>query len=222
MDKTSFPTLQKDKLKGLTRQQQTVLRREAILKAAFQEFTQKGFGSTRMEDVARCAGVGKGSIYLHFSDKEALLEELIKEYILPLVPRFSPTAANRDIPAKKLLHSMFSRLIDHITRGETAGQVLYLIISEGARFPRLAEIYYQTIITPGLATLTAVIQRGIERGEIKDKRLAECPQLLVAPLFVSLIWTKLFSPYKKLDMDKLLALSLDSLLGEAGEDDRHG
>ncbi len=219
MNKKAAPTLQKDSLKGLSRQQQSSRRREAILTSAFQEFTHKGFGQTRMEDIARRAGVAKGSIYLHFSDKEALLEELIREYILPLVPRFTPSPDNKT-PAKELLHAMFGNLLKRIAQGE-AGQILHLVISEGPRFPRLAEVYFQTIITPGLSNLEKVIRRGIETGEIKDRRLADCPQLLVAPLLLSHIWQKLFSSYRPLDMEEMLAVSLDSLLA-GKEDTAHG
>src|SRR5260370_18840999 len=51
-------------------------RREAIIAAAMDEFIAQGFAATRLDDVARRAGVAKGTIYLHFKDKEALFEEL--------------------------------------------------------------------------------------------------------------------------------------------------
>src|SRR6476469_279259 len=53
-------------------------RRQAIIDAAMDEFIARGFAATRLDDVARHAGVAKGTIYLHFSDKEALFQELIR------------------------------------------------------------------------------------------------------------------------------------------------
>ncbi len=48
--------------------------RTAILEAAGEVFARYGFKKASMEDIARRAGVGKGSIYLHFESKEALFD----------------------------------------------------------------------------------------------------------------------------------------------------
>src|SRR3954453_15708879 len=64
-------------------------RREAIIAAAMDEFIAQGFAATRLDDVAKRAGVAKGTIYLHFKDKEALFEELIRKAIVPLVNRLT-------------------------------------------------------------------------------------------------------------------------------------
>ena len=60
-------------------------RRAAIVEAALEEFIASGFTATRLDDVARRAGVAKGTIYLHFKDKETLFEELIRTAIVPLI-----------------------------------------------------------------------------------------------------------------------------------------
>src|SRR5580704_18278348 len=53
-------------------------RRDAILEAALDEFSAKGFASARLDDVAKRAGIAKGTIYLYFADKESLFQELIR------------------------------------------------------------------------------------------------------------------------------------------------
>src|SRR3978361_1189963 len=60
-------------------------RRDAILAAALDEFAARGFATARLDDVSKRAGVAKGTIYLHFADKEALFEELIRIEIGPVV-----------------------------------------------------------------------------------------------------------------------------------------
>ena len=64
-------------------------RRAAIVEAALEEFIARGFTATRLDDVAKRAGVAKGTIYLHFKDKEALFEELIRTAIVPLIGRLT-------------------------------------------------------------------------------------------------------------------------------------
>src|SRR5712692_6182177 len=64
-------------------------RRQAIIEAALDEFVARGFAATRLDDVARRAGVAKGTIYLHFKDKEALFQELIRTALVPLIGRLA-------------------------------------------------------------------------------------------------------------------------------------
>ena len=52
-------------------------RRETILDAATDVFGRLGFEATRMEDVAKAAGIAKGLLYQHFSSKDALFQALI-------------------------------------------------------------------------------------------------------------------------------------------------
>src|SRR3954463_9473948 len=74
---------------ALNRAERAAERREAIIAAAMDEFIAQGFAATRLDDVAKRAGVAKGTIYLHFKDKEALFEELIRTAIVPLLNRLA-------------------------------------------------------------------------------------------------------------------------------------
>src|ERR1700758_4450791 len=75
-------------------------RRQAIVEAALEEFVARGFTATRLDDIAQRAGVAKGTISLHFKDKESMFEELIRTAIVPLVGRITapppPGASIRD------------------------------------------------------------------------------------------------------------------------------
>ena len=72
-------------------------RREAILAAALEEFSARGFAATRLEDVANRAGVAKGTIYLYFDDKETLFQELVRSMLSPLVGAIEAAPAG-DMP----------------------------------------------------------------------------------------------------------------------------
>src|ERR1700676_1570258 len=64
--------------RGAPRAQEPAERRAAILDAALAEFAARGFADTRLDDVARHAGIAKGTIYLYFRDKENLFQELVR------------------------------------------------------------------------------------------------------------------------------------------------
>src|SRR3974390_2767826 len=68
-----------------SRADKSAFRRDAILAAALEEFSTRGYAAARLEDVAQRAGVGKGTIYLHFRDKEALFQELITTMLGPFI-----------------------------------------------------------------------------------------------------------------------------------------
>src|SRR2546427_13141529 len=83
------------------RAEKSAARREAILAAALDEFAAQGFAATRLDDVARRAGVAKGTIYLHFRDKEALFQDLVRSVLSPLVGMLE-TIAQTDAPLRAL------------------------------------------------------------------------------------------------------------------------
>src|ERR1700685_4870481 len=71
------------------RSERAAERHAAIVDAAMEEFVARGFTATRLDDVARRAGVAKGTIYLHFKDKESMFEELIRTAIVPMIGRLA-------------------------------------------------------------------------------------------------------------------------------------
>jgi AcrR family transcriptional regulator len=188
-------------------------RREAIIAAALDEFIAQGFAATRLDDVAKRAGVAKGTIYLHFKDKEALFEELIRTAIVPLVNRLAagppPAGASVRDMVEKFAHT-FIREVTTTQRGD----IVRLIIAEGPRFPAVADFYYREVVSKGLAGMRAAVQLGIARGEIKNKELAQFPQILIAPAMIAVIWQSLFARHAPLDANEMFRVHLDLIFGE--------
>src|ERR1700743_3591748 len=114
------------------RSERAAERRAAIVDAAMEEFVARGFAATRLDDIAKRAGVAKGTIYLHFKDKESMFEELIRTAIVPLVRRMTappPVEASiRDTIEQTAL--TFIQEIATTRRGD----IVRLIVSEGPRF----------------------------------------------------------------------------------------
>ena len=187
-------------------------RREAILSAALEEFAASGFAATRLDDVARRAGVAKGTIYLYFRDKESLFQELVRAMLSPLVAAIE-TAPIRDMPARAIAEGI-AELFVHQIFGTRRQDVIRLIITEGARFPKLAEFYYHEVIERVTAALRAMLTRAAERGELSSDALARFPQLLVAPALVALVWNSMFQKLAPLDVRELMRAHLDVMFGE--------
>jgi len=186
-------------------------RRAAILAAALEEFAARGFAATRLDDVARRAGVAKGTIYLHFRDKESLFQELVRAMLSPLVGTIE-AAALRDLPIRAVVEMIVDLFVNEIY-GTRRKDVIRLIIAEGSRFPKLAEVYYREVIARVLPVMRARLTLAVERGELPHDALARFPQLLVAPALVAIIWNALFGRLAPLDVRELMRAHLDVLFG---------
>src|SRR5215471_10770131 len=189
-------------------------RREAILAAALDEFSARGFAAARLDDVARRAGVAKGTIYLYFRDKEALFQDLVRSIISPLLARFE-APAEIDLPARVIAERVVDMFVREIY-GTRRKDVIRLVIAEGPRFPKLAEFYYREVISRVIAAVRALLRRAAERGEITADALARFPQLLVAPGLTAIVWNGLFDRFEPLDVAALMRTHLDLLFGNKG------
>jgi AcrR family transcriptional regulator len=187
-------------------------RREAILNAALEEFSARGFAAARLDDVARRAGVAKGTIYLYFRDKEALFQELVRSVISPVIARFEASAA-LDLPARLIAERIVELFVREVY-GTRRKDVIRLIIAEGPRFPKLAEFYYREVIARVIPAVRGLLRRAAERGEIGADALARFPQLLVAPGLMAIVWNGLFDRFDPLDVAPLMRAHLDLLFGE--------
>src|SRR6185295_1825244 len=56
-----------------------------IIEAALAVFVERGFAAARLDDIARRAGVTKGTLYLYFADKQALLRAVVETHVVPRV-----------------------------------------------------------------------------------------------------------------------------------------
>src|SRR5919199_800901 len=88
---------------GRKRVEDRETRVQAILDAALDVFSEKGFAASRLEDVAVRAGVAKGTIYLYFASKEALFEALIRSSIALPIEAVRREILSRDLPAEAAL-----------------------------------------------------------------------------------------------------------------------
>jgi AcrR family transcriptional regulator len=188
-------------------------RRGAIIEAAMDEFIARGFAATRLDDVARRAGVAKGTIYLHFKDKESMFEELIRTAIVPLVVRLNSTPPPPGASVRDMVEGFAKTFIQEVATTRR-GDIVRLIVAEGPRFPEVADFYYREVVTRGLAGMRALIELGIARGEIKQKNLARFPQIMVAPALIAVIWQSLFSRHAPLDALEMFRVHLDLIFGE--------
>ena len=197
-----------------TRAQRAAERRDAILAAALDEFAAQGFAAARLDDVAKRAGVAKGTIYLYFADKETLFQELIRSQLSPVVGGVIH-ASHAELPLRMFVEQLIEVFVREVL-GTRRKDVIRLVITEGSRFPKLAEFYYREVIARVLEAVRGLLRRAVERGELKDDALVKHPQLLAAPGIMAIVWSGLFERFEPLDVRSLMRAHFEILFGKEG------
>jgi AcrR family transcriptional regulator len=157
-----------------------------ILDAALEVFGERGLAAARLEDIARTAGVSKGTIYLYFPNKEALFCEMIREipvrYLATVEGMISEDASARD-QLRQYLHNSWDYL------RTPSFEILYrLILSELHHFPDLYEQFVEEVPMRSMRILSDIVRRGIARGEFRDIDPLAAGRMLHSLLFVHGVW----------------------------------
>jgi len=192
------------------RREQKLHRQEAILAAAFEVFAAHGYEAARIDEVARRAGIAKGTIYLYFTDKERLFRAMVRSLVQK---RFDAVAGSFHGTAEQLLRELLSRMYSQVVRNEKVRSIVRLLIAEGGRFPQLAEIYHREIIAPGMKAVRQGLRQGIASGEFRKTVALEFPQLLAAPGILAIVWRLLHGERHRLDLDAYSKAHLEFILG---------
>jgi AcrR family transcriptional regulator len=194
---------------SLSRRDLKLHRQEEILAAAFKVFAAHGYEAARIDEVARQAGIAKGTIYLYFRDKEQLFRAVVRSLVQK---RFDAIAGSFQGTGEQLLRELMSRMYSQVVRNEKVRSMVRLLISEGARFPQLAEIYHREIIAPGMRAVRQALVHGIASGEFRKSAAVQFPQLLAAPGVLAIVWRVLHGERHRLDLDAYCKAHLEFVL----------
>ena len=185
-------------------------RPQEITQAAFEAFAEKGYSATRVEEVAKRAGVSKGLMYLYFKTKEELFKAVVKSVVIRRVDQLIDNVETTNLSSEDFIRGPLLSFMQQVP-GSPVAVVIRLLISEGPRHPDLVDYYYDNVVARGLAAITRFVERGIERGEFRQSAITELPHLFLAPVMLSIIWGIVFKS-RQLDTDKLIETQIDMLL----------
>jgi AcrR family transcriptional regulator len=156
----------------------TNLRRKQILEAATQVFAEKGYHHATTKDIARAAGMAEGTIYLYFETKSEVLMALM-EHFDQATTQTPDLNAGLEMSPRALLTK---RLEDDLTQLGPNFDLLMAILPEVLADPVLRPQYYQRLIEPALAGLTAHLQTRQERGEVNVANIPMAVRIFMATL----------------------------------------
>jgi len=167
-------------------------RPEELVAAALEVFVERGYEGTTLADVARRAGVTKGTIYLYFENKEALFKAVVRQTIVPVIAQGEALARSFTGSARDLLEQLvreYWRLV-----GETAlAGIPKLMMAEAATFPELTRFYYDEVVARGHRLMAGVIERGVKNGEFRPVDVMLAAKLAMSPLMHATVVRRAFA-----------------------------
>ncbi len=171
----------------LKRERRKDARPGELLAAALDLFVEKGFALTRVEEVAKRAGVSKGTLFLYFSSKEELFKAVVRANISGKYPEwtaeFEAFEGNTAVILRRAMSMWWSSVGDTQASGITK-----LMMSEAGNFPELAAFYQQEVVEPGHALIRSILKRGMDRGEFRVIDLKYGVYTVLAPLIFLAMW----------------------------------
>ncbi|MCO4810928.1 MAG: TetR/AcrR family transcriptional regulator [Gammaproteobacteria bacterium] len=187
-------------------------RPQEIADAAFKTFAEKGYAATRIDDVAKRAGVSKGLTYLYYKTKEDLFKAVVRNVVVRRVDSLIGNVESTELSSEEFLRGPLLEFMKKVP-GSPIAIVIRLLISEGPRHPDLVNYYYENVVARGLEAIRQFVARGVERGEFRREALDHQPHLFLAPMMLSMIWRLVFTD-KPLDTDQLMESQVELLLAE--------
>ena len=183
-----------------------------ILIAALTLFAERGFAATRLEDVARRAGISKGTIYLYFPTKEDLFRAVVRQDVLPNLAAMEAKVAAHQGPVATLLRELATTMLERLN-GELAA-IPKLVLTEAGNFPALAQFYAEEVAARGMRLIGSVLARGVADGEFRPLDVPATVPLVIAPILLAMLWRTSVGRHTALLVDpaELLAAHLDVLL----------
>jgi AcrR family transcriptional regulator len=178
------------------RQRRKEARPAELLEAAIEVFAEKGFTAARLEEVARRAGVSKGTAYLYFPTKAALFKAAIHEIVVTRL-----AMGEREVEAwQGSSEALLRRILEQwaqVIRSRQGG-LLKLIVAEARNFPDLAAWYHAEVGERGHRLITAVIRRGMEHGEFRNGDADAMAHVVACPMAFRAIWSNSVGCYETL------------------------
>lgn len=153
-----------------------------ILDAAFAVFAERGLAQARLEDIARRAGLSKGTIYLYFPNKEELFREVVRSTVIAQIERGEAVFETEPDPERALLAWMDGHWA--WLRSPVFPAMHRLVNSELHSFPDLAAFYATEVIERAQRLVSGMIERAMDGGVFRRSDPLVAARMLSA-LFVT-------------------------------------
>ena len=181
-----------------------------ICAAALEVFAEKGFAAAKLDEIAKRAGVSKGTLYLYFNDKEALFRAVVRDTVAPNIDAVRAAVIGADVPFEQAVRMFLGRFAEMSTQ-MPVWAVAKLVIGESRNFPELAKVWHDQVASRALMMLAGLIESAQKRGEVRDGDPRLHAFSLVGPMLMGVLWRETLEPAGG------VPLNLEALAGQHAE-----
>ena len=166
-----------------------------ILDAALACFAENGFAATRLDDIAKRAGVTRGTLYLYFSSKEDLFKAMVSQVVVPEVTTREAVAAKSTGSIAGTVHGLMLSLVE-LVRNDRVSVMPKIVFSEARKFPELAKFYLNEVVRRNQKLVGSLLREGIKRGEFRDIDVDQAFFCVMSPILLTMLWRHSFGNVK--------------------------
>ena len=179
---TASPTNQEPRWRRLPEE-----RPRQIVEAAKEVFGEHGLAASRLDDIAKRAGLSKGTIYLYFPNKEELFREMVRFTVISQIEegerQFSEISGSATEALTRFMRNYWTYI-----RSTQFAPLFRLIHAEIHHYPDLARFYAEEVVTRGHRLIASIISHGIETGEFRRVDPSVAARMLTAPFVIHGLW----------------------------------
>lgn len=180
-------------------------RPDEVLDAALELFIEQGFAQTRVEDIAKRAGISKGAVYLYFESKEKILEGLVRRAILPIATNAMGFLKDFEGDPRVVMTMVLKMLGMRFSDPKTLA-IPKLIFREVLGFPELAAMYRTEVLDRVIPAIETLIARGIDQGYFRQVDPHLTIRSIIGPLMLHIALAEIFGivPEGGISFDKMI------------------
>jgi AcrR family transcriptional regulator len=184
-----------------------------IISAAVDVFAEKGFAEATLDEVAKRAGVVKGTLYRYFDTKEALFRAVVQDALAAQLHDVETAASAMQGSLADIVPMLLRRAANHMGDARLPA-IARMVLTESRAFPDLAAIWHDALAARLLAFIAGLIATAQKRGEVRPGD----PQLyafsIMGPMVMAVLFHEVFGSAQPTapNLDKLASQHAETIL----------
>jgi AcrR family transcriptional regulator len=167
-----------------------------IIDAAISIFTEKGYAATRLDEVARRAGIAKGTLYLYFDTKEDIFRAAAHHAFESNLHAIGAADSAPWASLRERLPELLLRLVD-VANENRLSAIFRMVISESRLFPDLARIWHDDVASRILDMIAALVVQAQIRGEVRDGDPRLFAFSITGPLLAGMLFRETYGAFSR-------------------------
>ncbi|MDX7953714.1 TetR/AcrR family transcriptional regulator [Lichenihabitans sp. Uapishka_5] len=162
-----------------------------IVEAAMDVFAAQGFAPTKLDDIAKRAGIAKGTLYRYFDSKEELFRAVVRHGVAANLEEVEGAAVAARGNLGDLVPVLLMLAADRLGDGRIPA-LARMVVGESRAFPDLAIIWHDAVAGRLLSVLTTLVAQAQARGEVRPGDPGIHAFSIVGPFAAALLFREVF------------------------------